>query len=207
MKCFLLILFFLVCSSIFAQDDKSTLEGVDVWATFPIGQEDIYFLLPSGFSLKNGGYQQDARQYMQVQFKDGEDNSNWTDKIEVNVLLSKPNASDHNSFMVDAFGSGIQRNCPEHFYKSEVDKFTDNRLGVLMGCSQVGYGGVGVFGYYLFAEGKQAMYVISRVNKVAKFDKKPPISDSQLQSWKEHLIRTILCKKGEMCFKFKRDLN
>ena len=175
-------------------------EDIDQWAMVTIGKEDPYYIIPREFSVQNTEHRKTPYSYEQFTYQEGDNGSNWLQRIHLMATNGKP---DPNGNSVDLtkqlIGDGVRKNCPNDYFQIQKEAAKDKKLTVLMGCRKfAGDDSLGLVAYHFFIESAGSMYVVAREAKVTSYES-VPFSESELESWKAHLERTVICAKGDVC--------
>jgi hypothetical protein len=188
----------LLCGISEAQD----LNDINKWGMVTIGEEDPYYILPSGFSPQDTRYKKTDISYGQYFYKDGANSSNWQEQIVLKAVKGKPDlATGHNvEALRELLAEGVKKNCPSDFYRANEEQLGDKKIGLVMGCRKLPIDeNTGIIGYHIIIEGTDSMFAIAREARVLNYDDTSPIFESELKEWKAHLQQTVICAKNDIC--------
>lgn len=197
-KILIIILGSLCCAMVMA----AGLDDIDQWGMVTIGNEDPYYILPKGFSPQDTTYKKSGIIYSQFFFKDGKNLTNWEQRIHLQAVLGKPDPAGNNLEVTKKLlMENVRKNCPDSFFQGHQLESSTDRTGFVIGCySLKNEPNIGIVGYHILIEGRDSMFDISREARMPRFNQTPnPFGE--MQTWKEHLLRTVICSKGEVCIR------
>jgi hypothetical protein len=195
-KILIIILGSLCCAMAMA----AGLDDIDKWAMLTVGKEDPYYIMPKEFLMQNSADRKTPYSFEKFNFRSGENESNWEQRMHLMATNGKPDPNGNSVEVTkQLIADGIKRNCPDDYFQIQKEPVKDKKLAVLMGCRKfVANPSLGVVSYHFFIEGTDSMYVVAREAKIGSFES-IPFSDAELESWKAHLERTVICAKDDVC--------
>lgn len=175
-------------------------DDIDKWAMVTVGKEDPYYIMPKEFLIQNSADRKTPHSFEKFNFRNGENASNWEQRMHLMATNGKPDPNGNSVEVTkDLIADGIRKNCPNDYFQIQKESVKDKKLAVLMGCRNlVANPHFGLVSYHFFIEGKDSMYVVAREAKVGSFES-IPFSDAELEIWKAHLERTVICAKDDFC--------
>jgi hypothetical protein len=195
-KILIIILSSLCCAEVIA----AGLDDVDKWAMLTVGKEDPYYIMPKEFLMQNSSDRKTPYSFEKFNFMGGENASNWKQRMHLMASNGKPDPNGNSVEVTKQLISDeLRKNCPDDYFEVQKEPIKDKKLAIVMGCRKfVRNPSLGIVSSYFFIEGNDSMYTVAREAIVSSFAN-IPFSDAELESWKAHLARTVICAKDDVC--------
>ena len=196
-----------ISSPTFAQTEASSpAQEIDRWGSVPIVDEEPYYLLPRGYSMKASFEQNRPGVYVIGFYRDGRNASDWKELISVTAFQGIPRKAGPPALLVrDFLASNIKASCPNDFFYEPIEKGTELRAGAIMGCRNLTVPNFNSrYGYFLFVQGTKSMFVFARESRQQSVENELPVPRSTIVEWQSDIDKSTICKRGEMCVQFGR---